>query len=373
MYTYLGYPVYLWLVSRLYPQKIHKQLLEQVPAVSVVVAAKNEEANITARLQNLCDQDYPLEQMQLIVVSDGSNDRTVELLKDFRTQLAGKALSPEIVIIELPESKGKPNALNTAVQKAQGEILVFTDCRQKFATNALRELVANFSDPTIGCVSGELLFYQQTDPTLEVEMGAYWKYEKAVRKLESATGSVMGATGAIYAIRKNLYNEIPASTLIDDVLIPLQVVGHGKRVIFDSGAVAYDVVSQNIFQEWHRKVRTLTGNWQLLSLKPGLLNPWHNPFAARFFWHKVARLLVPFALLGALIFSMLLDGLVYNFIFFIQVLFYGIAGLVCFIPAFRDNAVLKITYFFCVLNLAVMYALYIWLSGGSKTIWKNKK
>ena len=370
-YTYFGYPVYLWLRNCLFPKKVFKQYPLNMPAVSVVIAAKNEEENIVARLENLLEQEYPKNRMQIIVVSDGSTDNTLKLLLNFNSLVLEGSVLPDIVVIELPESKGKPNALNLGVKQATGDILMFTDCRQKFATNAFGELVANFSDPTVGCVSGELIFYQESNPTLEVEMGAYWKYEKTVRRLESATGSVMGATGAIYAIRRRLYRPVPEAVILDDVLIPMQVVEQGFRVVFDSAAVAYDTISKKLEQEWTRKVRTLAGNWQLIGNYGLLARGMTAGYFFRFFWHKSARLFVPLFLVGALVGSYLADSNLYLGFFFLQVLLYGVLSLSLLIRPFREWAPIKLLNFFMLLNWAIVVSFLTWIRGDIGNIWKK--
>jgi cellulose synthase/poly-beta-1,6-N-acetylglucosamine synthase-like glycosyltransferase len=203
------------------------------------------------------------------------------------------------------EHRGKAAALNRAVKQARGEIIVFADVRQTFAKSAIRELVANFADSTVGAVSGELLLMSGPEDRERDEassdVGLYWRYEKAIRSLESGVHSVPGATGAIYAIRRDLYRDIPEDTLLDDVLIPLQIVLGGKRAVFDPEAKAYDMVACCPLAEYGRKVRTLAGNYQLLVQAPQLLSPRQNPIFFQLVSHKVGRLLVPYALIALMI------------------------------------------------------------------------
>ena len=197
-YVYLGYAILLALYSRLRCHPIRSEQL--MPTVSIVVAARNEATNLPAKLQNLRLLDYPRELLQIIIASDGSTDSTPEILL---------LCSGNLPVI-LDQSNGKANALNQAVRCATANILVFLDVRQSVEPNAISELVACFADPTVGAVSGELLLETAIGEPSADALGIYWKIEKHLRKLESASGSVVGVTGAIYAIRRELYTEIPA-------------------------------------------------------------------------------------------------------------------------------------------------------------------
>lgn len=369
-YTYVGYFIYLYILTKLFPKPVNRKSFDPLPFVSVIIAAKNEALNIEKRINNLLQQNYPSDRIEIIVVSDGSDDNTqftVQQLAD--RQGAGQAC---IVCHEYLPSQGKPSALNIGVQQAFGEIVVFADARQKFEKNVVAELVSNFSDPTVGGVSGELVFLEEGESSIKAQMGAYWKYEKQIRKMESDTGSVVGATGAIYAIRKELYQFLPPATLLDDVMTPMNIVLQGYRIIFDSQAIAYDSVSENVSQEWNRKVRTLAGNWQILSLKPSLLNPLKNKHWFRFFSHKFARILVPFFLAILFVTSVSQRGnLLYNVVFWGQVVLYLSAVIVYCFPRLQRNPVLKFIYFFCVLNAACLAGFWSWASGQANKTWQK--
>jgi poly-beta-1,6-N-acetyl-D-glucosamine synthase len=270
------------------------------PRVTVVIAARNEGENIERRIRNIIDQDYPKERLEVIIVSDGSEDATDDIVKTIikETELWAKGF---LRIHSFKPSLGKPFCINMGVAAANGDFIVFTDCRQRFADNAIKELIKNFVDEKVGCVSGELVFEETPGSSIEAEMGAYWRFEKWLRKLESVTGSVPGATGAIYAVRKKLFRPLPVQTLLDDVLIPMHICMQGFRTIFEGKAIAYDMVSMNLGFEKKRKIRTLAGNWQLLILEPKLLSPFKNPIWARFFSHKILRLLIPHCFIAIMI------------------------------------------------------------------------
>ena len=197
-YAYFGYAIYLWIYVRLYKRPILQKPI--TPSVSIVIAAHNEEKNLPVKLENLRRLDYPGDLIQIVIASDGSTDSTPEILREQG--------SPVIPVI-LDAAHGKASALNEAVKHATGDVLVFLDTRQIIAPNAISELVACFADPEIGAVSGELVLETATGIPSENALGIYWTIEKIVRKLESASGSVVGVTGAIYAIRRDLYTNIP--------------------------------------------------------------------------------------------------------------------------------------------------------------------
>jgi poly-beta-1,6-N-acetyl-D-glucosamine synthase len=359
-YTYLGYPLLLALFRVIRQQPITRSNLEL--SVSVVIAVCNEEKNIAGRLQNILSQEYPLDKLEVIVVSDGSSDRTVETMQKMGIH--------NLLILDLPVNRGKAVALNEGVARANGEIIVFTDARQEFRIDAIKNLVANFADKTVGCVSGELHFLEDPASKIEAEMGAYWRYEKFIRRSESVSGSVVGATGCIYAIRRELYQPLPIGTILDDVLTPMNIVRKGKRVLFDAQAVAYDIISKDAAQEWRRKVRTLAGNWQLISLSPWIIIPWENILWWRYVSHKLLRLLVPFAMVMLFVVSVLLPGSFFHIFILLQLAFYGIALSGFMLPATRSIRLVNLSYFFMVMNAAAVAGFWKWLTGGCATAWQ---
>lgn len=359
-YTYAGYPLLL-LICRRY-QLLNCDTRPHQFSVSVVIAARNEESAIVRRIADILDQNYPDNLLEIIVVSDGSLDRTETLVENFSAR--------SVHLVRIEQSVGKAAALNYAVEQAQGDVLLFTDARQRFAPGAISALLRNFYDDSVGCVSGELIFTVDNVSDIQVEMGSYWRYEKWIRRLESTTGSVVGATGAIYAMRKYLYRPLPSGTILDDVLTPLKVVQQGYRCIFEGCAVAYDSVSRDVKQEWCRKVRTLAGNWQLLSLYPGILSWTRNPVWWRFISHKFLRLVVPFVLIIFFVSSMILAGAFYHFCAIIQSFFYTVAGIGLIIPSVRKYRLVGLSYFFCVMNAAAVCGFWVWVTGRAANAWR---
>ena len=355
-YAYFGYSVWLWVCAHVRSLPIRKSS-SFTPSVSIIIAARNEEANLPAKLENLRQLKYPAQLLEIVVASDGSTDGTARIL--------GEQAS-NIVAVILEESNGKACALNEAVRHASGEILVFMDARQYVELDAVSELVSCFADQAVGAVSGELLLESAAEGAQE-GLGIYWKIEKIVRRLESASGSVVGVTGAIYAIRRELYTEIPSGTILDDVFVPMNVARKGKRVVFESSAIARDRLFAEKGKEFSRKVRTLTGNYQLLRLSPWLLSP-ANPLFFRFLSHKLLRLVVPMLLVLMLLASGLVGGPVYRTIFWLQVLFYVLAVLGTLVPSVKQFKPVGVASTFVMLNAAAALAFYNF-AAGRKKVW----
>ena len=285
-HIFSGYPLWIWLQARLFPRPLHKQGI--TPTVSVVIAAYDGADYIQSKLTNLGNLHYPDDKLEIIIACDGCHDDTAQLARQFGDR--------RVRVLEFPTRRGKAACLNSAIGEARGEMLLLTDVRQKLAPQALRELVANLADPTVGAVGGELML---SDPEtgFAQSVDAYWRYEKLIRYAESRSGSTIGVSGALYAMRRELFQPLPDGTVLDDVLIPMRVIAAGQRVVFEPAALAWDRATQAPVEERRRKIRTLAGNCQLIQLAPWLLLPWRNPAWFRFVSHKLLRLLGPWLLL----------------------------------------------------------------------------
>ena len=358
-YSYLGYAAWLWIRRGWRPRAVRRAAI--TPSVSIVMVVRNEAERLEKKLQNLLTLDYPQELREIVVVSDGSTDGTAQILEAYSEKHG--------VIARInSESRGKAAGLNDALAAAQGEIAFFTDVRQELEPDSLRLLVEGFADPEVGCVSGELMLGDRQSGESGTGIGIYWQIEKQVREMESASGSVIGATGAIYAVRRELAPTIPPGTILDDVYIPMQVVRQNRRVIFDSRARAWDVADQGTGREFARKVRTLGGNYQLLQLMPWLLGG-SNPVRFEFISHKLVRLLVPLGLIGALVSPVFLAGALYRVFLLLQLMFYALSLLS---PArLKLGAVARIAdaaFTVVVLNTAAAVAFLNFISG-RKAVW----
>jgi len=323
-YVYLGYPILLAFWSRLAARRGARRAAAAgprdwppgktaapLPPISIIVVARNEASRLPQRIDNLLSLEYPAPR-EIIVVSDGSSDDTPGVLARYGSR---------VQVAMLP-ARGKWAALNHGVTLARYDTFVFADARQVFAPDALLQLVRPLADPAIGAVSGELVldaeagerrrrqdrrageragaFDRRLNPRSVVAdgMGLYWRYEKALRKMESTVGSTLGTTGAIWAVRRALWQPLPPDTILDDVLAPMRVVLRGRRVVFQEAARAYDRVSDTPEVEARRKIRTLAGNVQILWLEPRLLVPLVNPVWLQYVSHKLGRLVVPYAMVA---------------------------------------------------------------------------
>jgi len=358
IFAYAGYPMCLYLRARFRPRPVRRASI--FPMVTIVLAVYNEENNLPGKLLNLAALNYPADRLEMIVVSDGSTDQTNKIVNAWQ--------NPGCRAVILPEHRGKANALNHGIAEAQGEIICFADARQKIASDGLKHLVANFADPSVGCGSGELILRGSPKTASSDGVGLYWRLEKNIRNWEGLGGSAVGATGAFYAVRKDLLLPLPEGTILDDVYIPLQVARQGGRVVFDPKAVAWDDFTPSTKQEFRRKVRTLAGNYQLLRLAPWVLTS-ANPLRLQLVCHKLLRLLVPFALVGTLVSTCWLRQGVYELALVLQVVLYALATL----SALRAKVgflsrLSNISLAFIVLNTAAAVA-FIYFITGRKAVW----
>ena len=342
-YTYAGYPLILFLVSSFSRKPVVKEKYE--PTVSIVVSVYNEEKTIEQKLQNLLELDYPEEKLEILVGSDGASDKTDQIISKFH--------SSRIRFYRFVANFGKPLVLNELVKEAHGSVIVFTDARQSLDRQAVKTLVKNFSDPRIGCVSGELYFRSETSGSVEEGMDVYWRYEKFLRKHESRIGSMLGATGALYAVLRNLIPVLPAKILVDDMYIPLAVVKKGYRAIFENEAYVYDRPSTRPAEEFKRKVRTLAGNYQIFSHFARLLIPFLSPVGWQLFSHKFLRLMIPFCLIGIFFTNIfLLQVPFYKILFGLQIFFYilAIVEQIAITSGRTKKGAGYLPYMFCLLN-----------------------
>jgi biofilm PGA synthesis N-glycosyltransferase PgaC len=366
LYTYLLYPLILACLARLRPRPVRRSL-DGPRTVSFVVCAANEQSAIERRLLELIGiLEGTKIQGEIIVVSDGSTDETAAVARRYE--------SSNVRVLEIPNPVGKSAALTRGAALAKNAIVVFADVRQIWAPEALELLLENFADPRVGAVSGDLIVVSG-DALAGVSL--YWRFEKWLRQQESRIGSQVGVTGAISAVRRELFRPIPAGTLLDDVYWPLAVVMQRYRVIHDSRALAYDRLPERVGDEFRRKVRTLAGNFQLVARMPACLVPWRNPTWAALLSHKLLRLVVPWALLGMFAAAVALDGPCYRAALAVQVAAYslGLVGLVLprrLLPG-RSAAgrLLSAAASFLVLNAAAAMALGVWLSGRASRSWRR--
>jgi cellulose synthase/poly-beta-1,6-N-acetylglucosamine synthase-like glycosyltransferase len=360
-YTYVGYPIWIFILSRWRPHRWRQQAI--FPTVTVIVAVHNGASLIRNQVERLLSLDYPAHLMDIVVVSDGSTDGTDEVLKSIH--------HPSVKTIHYAERRGKAAALNIAMQNAEGAIALFVDIRPRPAPNSLRLLVSNFADPQVGCVSGELILLDE-DHTAGAKAvgGLYWRYEQWIRKCESQVDSPLGVYGGFYAVRRKLAQPLPDATILDDMYQPLSVIRQGYRSVIDSRAQVYDVWPKSLGAEFDRKVRTLAGNFQLLQLAPWILSA-GNRLRFNLVSHKLLRLLVPVLLVIMLGASAMLafHSHVYTTAFGLQALLYLIASIGARRGLPVAVRVAGAARAFCVMNIAVVVGFYKFISSRGP-LWK---
>jgi poly-beta-1,6-N-acetyl-D-glucosamine synthase len=362
LYVYLLYPVLIWMLAGMRPERRGAGARPTTPAFSVVLAVHDEAARISARLDELVTLIGSTGcSAEVIVVADGCTDATATLARAHPSSL--------VRVIELPENEGKASALSRAREVAKGDILVFADARQRWAATSLQRLLENFNHPEVGAVSGELML-EVADGVL-AGVGLYWRYEKWIRRSEGRLHSTVGVSGSISAVRRDLFRPIPRGVLLDDLYWPLQVVMRGRRVVYDERAVAYDRLPERPADEFRRKVRTLSGNFQLAAALPQALLPWRNPIWAQLVSHKLLRLVVPWMLLAVFLASSLLDGSLYRIALVAQVIFYALALIALAGGPGSRWRVATAAAAFVVLNAAAWLAFWVWICGRTEGAWKK--
>jgi biofilm PGA synthesis N-glycosyltransferase PgaC len=322
--------------------------------VTVVLAVRNEAEHVVRRLENLMSQDFPAERLHVLVLCNGSADGTEAVARGFA------ASADRVQVLESPASEGKSGAINRGVEAADSDVVVFADARQLFAQDAVSALVAPLADPDVGAVTGRLVIGRADCPAVE-GVRWYWGMETWLRAAESRSGSVVGATGAIYAIRRSVFRPIPPNTILDDVYVPLQIGIAGHRIVMAEDAVAFDVASGTQGTEYRRKRRTMVGNIQLLTSLSGLLSPFENPLWFRFISHKLLRVLMPVCLLGMLALSAFLSAALYQWLFAAELAVYvlGVVGLVFPLRPLSFPAA------FLLVHCAILAAVFRWNQNAS--------
>ena len=346
IYVLIGYPVLLAFWAAVFAKPITKVFTPR--NVSVIVPVRNGAEWIIRKLDSLLASNYPPEMLNILVVSDGSTDQTNSLVLSYPDQ--------RVRLLSLPPG-GKATAVTKALAAVNGEIVVLTDVRQTFDRDAVRHLISCFADQKVGVVTGELVI-REGNSQEEFNTGLYWKYEKWIRRNLNKLDAMLGATGSIYAIRRELAVAIPSGILLDDVYLPFSAAFRGYRIYFEDHAKAYDLPT-SLRSEFWRKVRTQAGIYQIMQRFPALLSP-RNPRFIHFLSHKFGRLLLPFAMVGSLLFSFFLPAPWRISLLSVQAVFYGLALLDPLIseknPVKRLSAVIRA---FVVLVAAAACALNV--------------
>ncbi len=367
-YTYIGFPLLLTIVGYIKNRSVSKAPIQ--PSVSLIIAAYNEAAGISKKLENSLNLDYPSDKLEIIVASDGSSDETDNIVRSYAEK--------GIKLMSFPR-RGKIFALNDAVSRCTGEILVFSDANTQYHPESIKKLVANFTDPEVGGVCGNQVHTDklENDNTASGEK-LYWSYDKWLKRMETLTGSIVSADGAIYSIRRALFR-LPESTAVtDDFAISTGVIDQGYRLVFESEALAAEDAAPEAKKEFGRKVRIMNRGLRGVYLRKNLLNPFNYGFySVILFSHKLLRRLVPLFLFNLIIMSILLSGeSIFFFSFMIaQIVFYVWAGISYKLRDTKlgQHKIFYIPFFYCLANAASLVAIFKLLSGTKIERWQPQR
>jgi cellulose synthase/poly-beta-1,6-N-acetylglucosamine synthase-like glycosyltransferase len=350
LYVYFGYPLIIVLLAAINRKTVKKDDKYE-PSVSLIIAAYNEEAIIEEKLKNCLLLNYPKEKLEIIIFSDASTDRTPAIVKQFEQD--------NITLIDLTERKGKTAGQNLAVTQATGEIIIFSDANALYREDAIRKIVRNFNDPSVGCVCGELVYYSEDKSLIGDAENVYWDYEKFIKRQEDRAASILGANGSIYAVRKQLYSPLPDDS-ISDFIEPFQIVAQGYRVVYEPEAISFEQSTTNFIEEYHRKKRIINRSFFSLLQFSTFLNPLKYPMLSfQLFSHKILRWMIPIYLPIIFIINLfLLKSLFFQVTFGLQILFYGTAILGYVLEINRwHNVFFYAPFYFCLVNIASLEAI----------------
>lgn len=362
-YAYVGYGPTIWAISRVLNRPVRRS--DDLPTVTLLIAAFNEEDVIAAKLENTFALDYPRELLEIVVVADGSSDGTCDVVRRYADR--------GVRLMHQPERRGKNHAMNRAVPTARGEILVFSDANAYFERPAIRKLVRNFGDPKVALAAGEKRV-ARGDGTVGDAEGLYWRYESWLKRLDSRVSSVMGAAGEIFAIRKACYAPPPADAIIEDFMLSMGLVRDGWRVVYEPEASAIEEASPNASEEFKRKVRIVAGGWQAVVRLWPLLTPKYGVVAFQYVSHRVLRwVAVPFLLPVVFALNVALAGRpLYEGLLALQVIFYGLALLGYLLEKRgRTWKPAYLPFFFVFLNWAAACGAWRYWKGSQAVTWEK--
>ena len=376
-YTYIGYGILLYIIIRL------KRLLkgaplqqampadEDLPTMTLMICAYNEEDVVKEKMENTLALDYPKDKFRIMWVTDGSNDHTNELLKAY----------PEVDIVFSPERRGKTAALKHGLRELKTRYVTFTDANTMINSGALQEIARLFSDPTVGCVSGEKRVAARKAGEMAAEgEGLYWRYESTLKRWDSELYSAMGAAGELYAIDPKLCREVPDEALLDDFMLSMYVVQAGKRIAYTPEAFAREYGSANIYEESKRKRRIAAGGLQSIWWLRSMLNPLHQPLVTfQYVSHRVLRWsITPIAMVLLLLANIALvamgAGTFYTVMLILQAIFYlmAFAGWLQNRIGYK-NKLLYTAYYFVFMNFNVFRGMAYLKSHGKSGAWEKAK
>ncbi len=372
-WTYFGYPALMAVWARLMPRPIVRDDA-LTPTLTILIPAYNEADVIRRKLENTVSLDYPKDKLQILVIDDGSTDGTPDIVREFATR--------GVTLIQQPKRGGKMGGVNRGFENATGEIVVLSDASPDYDKESLQLLARNFADPTVGVVVGALRVWD-ADNAVAKPAGMYWKYESALRKWESTTGSTVAVHGNMFAVRRTLYKPLRQHTINDEFSIAMEVMRQGYRVVYEPKAISYDLASASMGDEFKRRARINAGRFQAL-FSAGYLNAPTPDLQFRLFSHKLLRPLTPVLMLLAFVSNLLLVVLgIFGLLnmpigfwllaLFGQLGFYGAAYLGYLAEKNgKPNKILSIPYFFVSSNLAALVGLWRWIRNSQAVTWQKR-
>ena len=348
------------------PGRASGELTFKLPRVSLIIPAHNEEKVIGKKIENSLSLDYPENLLSIVIVSDGSTDRTNELVNEF-------ASNPRIRFIQYQPRRGKAHALNLAVTNSEGEIIVFSDANIRYEPDSIRMLVRNFSIPSVGCVCGKVLLEKATGSTEPLGEGIYMRYERFIHQNESRFYTMIGTDGAMYAIRRELSSPLPEDAIVDDFIIAMSVLKKNYRIVYEPKAIGFEEAASSVGQEFKRKVRMIAGGFQAIGILGTVLNPFLHPIVFfQFISHKLLRWLAPIFMLALFVTNvLLLFRHFYQLSLLAQLIFYSLAMIGAIQESIRKRALFYFPYYFCALNLAAAIGLRRFLTGNQPVKWEK--
>lgn len=361
IYVYAGYGLIIAVWSRVLGRDVKSDSAHE-PRVTLLIAAHNEEASIWDKLQNSLALDYPREKLDIVVVSDGSTDRTADRAREV----------PGITVIELASNVGKAEALTRAMHDVDDGIVAFSDATGVWNNGALRALARNFADPSVGCVAGEVVYADERGTGVENGQSLYWRYEVWHRRLLSRINGLTVVSGSIHALRRELYEPSPSEVGLD-MVVPLRTLARGYRVVYEPDAVSRELANQSVAAEFRSRVRVVTRCYREIQALSRFLNPIrYRSVAFHWFSHKIARWLVAPMLVAILVLSAALAGdAVYLTLFLAQAVFYGIgAAGMWFAGRERTSKLMAVPFYFVLMNLTSLIGLINYLRGRRVASWE---
>ena len=369
LYTYVGYGIVIFLLSKLIKKQDGKRS-RFVPDVTMVIAAYNEEFFIENKIRNTLSLDYPSHKFHVFFVTDGSSDRTPELIRKF----------PQVTLFHDPQRKGKIHAVNRVMKYVKSPIVIFSDANTFLNTDAVKNIVRHYADPQVGGVAGEKrIFKKAEDNASGAGEGLYWKYESFLKKKDSDVYSVVGAAGELFSVRTELYQAPEENIIIEDFYLSLSIAAKGYRFIYEPDACATETASESVSEEWKRKVRICAGGFQAMGKLIHLLNPFkYGMLSFQYISHRVLRwTLAPFFLpliLLANLFLAFAGNYFYMATLLAQIAFYFLA-LIGYLNREKNIAIkgFFVPYYFCVMNFSVYAGLARFIKGKQSVVWEKSR